>query len=78
MIFTLVLLIFSSHKYGQDTVGSLASLVQEYCLITSAIVRAQSAGCVHAGGGALLCMHNTHKMATETSGNVGRALSLGI
>ena len=26
------LLIFSSHKYVQDTVGSLASLVQECCL----------------------------------------------
>ena len=26
MIFTLVSLIFSSHKHGQDTVGSLASL----------------------------------------------------
>ena len=26
MIFTLVTLIFSSHKHGQDTVGSLASL----------------------------------------------------
>ena len=33
--FTLVL--FSSHNYGQDTVGSLASLVQECCLIASAI-----------------------------------------
>ena len=26
MIFTLVSLVFSSHKHGQDTVGSLASL----------------------------------------------------
>ena len=27
------------------------------------------------GGGVLLRMHNTHKMATKTSGNAGRALS---
>ena len=51
MIFTLVLRIFSSHKYGQDTVGSLASLVQECCLIASTIVHEQSAGYVHTGGG---------------------------
>ena len=79
MIFILVLLIFSSHKYGQDTVGSLARLVQECCLIAnSAIARAQSAGHVCAGGGVLLRMRNTHKMATETSGNASRALSLAI
>ena len=66
-IFTLVLLF-----YGQDTVDSLASLVhvQECCLV--AIARARSAGHVRAGGGVLLSMRNTHKMATETSRSAGR------
>ena len=62
MIFTLVSLIFSSHKHGQDTVGSLTSLNA-----ISAAGRARDYS---------TC--DKHKMVTKTSGNASRAFSFAI
>ena len=85
---------FFSHKYGQDTVGSLASLVYtvrdrynyyRYAVYYSAWARAlHNAGGSRIyrindlGGDVLLRMRHMHKMATKTSGNAGRALSFAL
>ena len=74
MIFTLVSLIFSAISIAKTQearkLGLYMNVVRDRL---RGIARAQSAG-----RAARLRMRNTHKMATKTSRNAGRALSFPI
>ena len=69
MIITLVSLIFSSHKHGQDTVGSLARAYRVLAMLLNAISsdRRGAAGGARAGDVDYSACAK-HKMATKTSG----------